>query len=92
MTGRPEKTSPERTRIEAEIAELERTRRRLEAGLSELAHDARRVGDRQERAGGADRVAQSRHAALESLLALNRKDLERIEETLTALRQRLEHL
>lgn len=92
MTDLSEKTTARRARIEAEIADLEQTRRQLQAGLGELAHDGRRIGDRLERAGGVDRDAQSRRAALKELLALNLKDLERIEATLAALRQQLDRL
>jgi DNA-binding MarR family transcriptional regulator len=68
------------------IAELEMRERELAAALAELDHQARRLGDRIERDGGAVGSTASERAALDRTRRLNREELEQVRAELRRLR------
>lgn len=68
------------------IAELEMRARELESALAELDHQARRLGDRIERDGGAVGERASERAALDRNRRLNREELEQVRAELRRLR------
>jgi len=68
------------------IAELELRERELASALSELDHQARRLGDRIEREGAALGDTASQRAALERNRHLNREELEQVRAELRRLR------
>jgi len=70
------------------IADLEMRQRELESALAELDHQARRLGDRIERDGGAVAATASERATLDRNRRLNREELERVQAELRRLHGR----
>lgn len=68
------------------ISELEMRQRELESALSELDHQARRLGDRVERDGGAMGDNATERKALDRNRQLNREELETVRAQLRRLR------
>ena len=79
----------EKTRLEAEIADLEAARRLLSAAIGELAHDGRRLTDALERVGWQSFDLESRKKTVSRNQSMNERELEEKMKDLQAARRRL---
>ena len=79
----------EKTRIEAEIADLEAARRLLGAAIGELAHDGRRLTDALERVGWQSFDLEARRKTVRQNQSMNEVELQEKARKLEAARRRL---
>ncbi len=74
--------------MSAETARLQRKLAALRAALGEFEHEARRINDALERAGGGAHGLQARQRQLADNMRLSRLDIEKTQAALAALQKR----
>lgn len=82
----------EKARLDAEIADLEASKRLLTAAIGELAHDGRRLTDALERMGGQAGQVERRRRALSENRMMSQLELKDIQARLAELKRRVDEI